>query len=233
MTDLERLAAFLDRFFAVRSEGDCAGIWKPSEQPIARLGLLLEPWPGLEKWVAQQQLDALFVHRPWQLDACGLPPQVGVLSYHLAFDERLTVGFNPYLAEALHLGGLELLEEKQGRILGMVGQGSSRSFATLCQSLSQLFGGLEQVIPGRTAHIARIAVVGAMRPALIEEAHRRGATAYITGQMRPGALSAVQATGIALAAVGHHRAESWGLSVLARVLRVHRPHLEVSIAEVG
>lgn len=42
----------------------------------------------------------------------------------LVFDERLTVGFNPYLAEALNLGGLELLGEKQGRILGMVGAGA-------------------------------------------------------------------------------------------------------------
>jgi hypothetical protein len=30
-----------------------------------------------------------------------LEPDVGVISYHLAFDERLTLGFNPRLAEVL------------------------------------------------------------------------------------------------------------------------------------
>jgi hypothetical protein len=70
--------------------------------------------------VLESQIDVLFVHRPWSLPE-RLPGNLGVLAYHLAFDERLTVGFNPLLASSLDITGCEILGLKSGRPVGMIG----------------------------------------------------------------------------------------------------------------
>ena len=73
-------------------------------------------------------LGALLLHRPWELDADALPPDVGVLAYQLAFDERLTPGYNPWFAQVLELRDLEVLGRKGGRPLGMIGALEPASF---------------------------------------------------------------------------------------------------------
>lgn len=78
------------------------GIYRPSDRPVARLGLALEPFPGLRAWIETNRLDALWLHRPWQLDPTTLPPDIGILTHHLPFDETLTMGVNPYLASQLN-----------------------------------------------------------------------------------------------------------------------------------
>src|SRR6476646_7304506 len=104
MISLDQLALFLDQFFLTQQfELDPNGIYRPSTRPIRRLGLALEPWPHLREWAITTQIDALFLHRPWKLEGEQLPADVGVVSYHLAFDERLTLGFNPLLASTLGL----------------------------------------------------------------------------------------------------------------------------------
>ena len=83
------------------------GVWVPPADPartVQRIGLVLEPTPGWLGWVEREKIDALFVHRPWDMGEEGqralADAGVGALAYHLAFDERLTPGFNPTLAAA-------------------------------------------------------------------------------------------------------------------------------------
>ena len=68
----------------------------PSEREVRRLGLALEPPAHVDG------LDALFLHRHWRMRDAG----IGVLASHLPFDERLTIGYNPDLAEALKAAGI-------------------------------------------------------------------------------------------------------------------------------
>ncbi|HEX9958244.1 MAG TPA: hypothetical protein VGA96_13350, partial [Fibrella sp.] len=89
------------------------GVYKPSDRSIQRIGLALEPSPVLENWVRDQQLDALWLHRPWRLDPNVLPPDMGVVTHHLPFDETLTTGYNQRLADALGMRSLEELGYKQ------------------------------------------------------------------------------------------------------------------------
>jgi putative NIF3 family GTP cyclohydrolase 1 type 2 len=225
---LQSLANFLDEFFAVEEyDSDQNGIYRPSNRPIKRLGIALEPEMGLTDWANTDKLDALFLHRPWRLQIDELLPDVGILSYHLAFDERLTLGFNPRLANALGLKKLEVLGHKEGRAIGMLGEAVSHKFQTLCDRVEAIFGGCEQIrLPAQNT-VRRVAVVGAMNDALVREAADRVAQVYITGQWRqPGEL-AVTETGIGVIAIGHRRAENWGLRDLAAILRERWVGLEV------
>ncbi|KAM3115248.1 hypothetical protein [Phormidesmis sp. 146-33] len=114
---LEEMARFLNWFFGVhRYSEEVGGIYRSSSRPVHRVGLLLEPFPEISAWVSHQQLDAIFLHRPWKL-ADDFPVEVGVISYHLAFDERLAIGFNPRLAEALCLSDLEVLVGQKRRTI--------------------------------------------------------------------------------------------------------------------
>lgn len=226
---LEVIAEFLDEFFTVEVYcNDQNGIYCPSNRSIKRLGIALEPWRGLADWVSTYRLDALFLHRPWTIQPKELPSDLGILSYHKAFDECLTLGFNSRLAAAVGLSKLEVLGYKEGRAIGMLGEISEQPFEIiLCARIKSIFGGYEQIsLPGQNA-VSRLAIVGAMNEMLVREADQRGVQVYITGQWRQPANSAVTETGIGVIAVGHRRAEEWGLRALAGVLRERWTHLEV------
>lgn len=269
---LSEIAAFLDaRFDVERYDGDTNGVYIPSERPVKRLGVALEPWPGLAAWIETARLDGLFLHRPWKLadypplqfasssvpapDASFVsapgaqkfpdaPPfenlpenlseslNIGVLAYHLPFDEHLTLGYNPRLADALRLHNPEILGEKEGRPLGMIGDIEPQSFAVLTAALSAVFGGYDEVDgPRDGGDVTRVAVMGAMTDALVRDAHEQGARAYVTGQFRTPARLSVQETGLGVAVIGHRRSELWGLRALAGLLRERWASLEVVTAE--
>ncbi|HEY0736584.1 MAG TPA: Nif3-like dinuclear metal center hexameric protein [Herpetosiphonaceae bacterium] len=230
MISLEELAQFLDRFFAVERYGDDqGGIFRWAARPVRRLGLALEPWPAIDEWAIEERLDAVFLHRPWQLESWQLP-EIGVVAYHLAFDERLTIGFNPRLADALQLSAIETLGEKAGRPIGMVGAVPEQSFSDYVKLLNQIFGRHDEAQTAAEERMRRVAVVGAMTDALVREAADRGAQIYVTGQYRQPAREAVRETGIGVIAVGHRRSEIWGLRALAGVIRERWSMIEVIVA---
>ena len=220
MVTLDSIASFLNHFFDSQRFGDDqSGVFVPSQRPVRRLGLALEPWPRLDAWARQAQLDALFLHRPWTIIERRLDPDIGVLAYHLAFDECLTLGYNPRLAAALTMTNLAVLGKRSGRPLGMIGDVPSQDFAQYRTHATEVFGGNETVLSGDAPLVERVAVVGAMTDVLVREAVTRGAAIYITGQLRQPARAAVDDTGIAVIEVGHRRSEVWGLRALAGVLR--------------
>ncbi len=224
---LAELAAFLDELLEVaRTPDDAGGIVRASERPITRLGMVLEPWPEIGRWAHDNAIDALFIHRPWRLDGTLLAPDVGIIAYHRAFDEHLTISYNPWLAQRLSLTAVEVLGTKEGRPIGMIGEASADVLARWSDQLADVFGGLDEAHPARRAG-TRIAVVGAMNDALVREAASRGAIVYVTGQWRLSAAAAVAATGIGVAVVGHRRSEEWGLDMLADLLRERWTDIEV------
>lgn len=234
MPPLDQLTDFLDRLLdGERIPDEIGGIYVPSTRAITRLGLALEPWPGLAAWADTECLDALFLHRPWKLDPATLAADVGVVAYHRAFDERLTLGFNPHLAAALEMTGLETLGLKDGRPIGMLGTIPKAEAAAYCRRLQAVFAGSDGIFPGARVEAARIAVVGAMTDALVREAAERRVDLYVTGQWRQPGASAVKATGIGVVVVGHRRSEEWGLRMLARLLEERWPDLRVVLPSPG
>ena len=222
-----RLDALLHASIHTGAE-DQNGIFLPSTRTgVQRLGLALEADPGLLPWVEREGIDALFLHRPWGLTdeqrRALAEADIGVLAYHLAFDERLTTGFNPALAQTCGWGQPELLGQKAGRPLGMAcALPEPAAFGAVAEGLRMVFGGLDEVVPpaaGADALIGRAAIVGAMNDALVREAHARGVGLYATGQWRHPARAAVRETGLGVVVIGHRRSEKWGLRTLGALLR--------------
>jgi putative NIF3 family GTP cyclohydrolase 1 type 2 len=233
MIHLDEIAFFLDRTLEVtRYADEQHGVFHTSARTVRRLGLALEPSPGLRRWAAASRLDAVFLHRPWRLEPDQLAPDVGVLAYHLSFDEHLTLGYNERLAIALGVRNVEVLGTKEGRPLGMIGDTDRVLFAAFERDVWQVFGGLEGS-QRNDRELQRVAVVGAMNHALVREAAERGADVYITGQYRQPARVAVAETGIGVLEVGHRRSEVWGLRALAGILRERWAMLEVVLPHDG
>lgn len=228
---IAEIAEFLDCFFAVERfpASDRGGVYLASSNPVERIGLVLEPGAELQEWVSANCLNALFLHRPWKLATEQISPELGVISYHLPFDECLTVSFNHRLAQVLRMSALEVLGEKENRAIGMIGEIPTQSFAHLCNCITQIFGGKEQLHTTINTDVTRIAVVGAMTDSLVREAAARGADVYITGQLRQPAAAAIQETKIGAIAVGHRRSEVWGLRCLAGVLQERWSNLQVFV----
>lgn len=235
MIHLNDIAKFLDYFLASDrfGEEERGGVYYPSSRPIKRFGLALEPWQNLGQWASSQKLDALFLHRPWKLQPGQLPEYVGVVSYHLAFDECLTLSFNPRLAEVLSLSNISVLGEKAGRPIGMIGNIPTQSFANYRDYVDEVFGGQDKAFSAVQTEVSRVAVVGAMTDTLVREAKQQGADLYITGQWRQPAQIAVEETGISVIAVGHRRSEEWGLRALAGVLAERWSRLKVVLPPRG
>ena len=233
MPTLQELNTFLSLYFSAERFGsDQNGIYRESEGSVKRIGLLLEPVPKIANWTKKHKLDALFIHRPWKLEKMKPPAEeVGILAYHYAFDELLTTGYNPRLAETLLMEGLDVLGHKEGRPLGMIGDVPKTTIGAFHAQTREVFGGLEGAYLNSEPdeEVAKVCVVGAMRDKLIREAKGRGANVYITGQWRDHAKKAVEDTGMNVLEIGHERCERWGLRALAGVLRERYAGLSVVV----
>lgn len=229
MPRLRQVAAHLDHYLRVRSHPDERnGMLTEGDPFVRRIGLALEPSHVMHAG-GTGGLDALLLHRAFGMEQLHLAPSLGVLAYHLPFDDRMTLGDNPRLAALLEMTSVEPVPGEGARTIGMIGDTAPCAAAGLQERLAQLFGALEEVVPPREDEVRRIAVAGAMTAALIHEAGRRGAGLFLTGQLRAPAREAVRETGIGAVAVGHARAERWGLRALGGLLRERWAGLEVVI----
>lgn len=236
---LSDLADFLAMEFATDRFpiSERGGIYQPSDRPAQYIGLALEPWPGIGEWVRSHQVDAIWLHRPWQLHPGTLPTDVGVLYHHLPFDECLTTGYNRRLANVFGMESLEELGYKQTadepnlpkRPIGMIGNVPERTYDEWLDLIQREYGGYDQAVHGKTRTCERVAVVGAMNAALIQEAHERGVSLYLTGEYRKGAQKAVDETGLSVVAIGHRRTEEWGLRALGQLLNMNYQDIRLII----
>ena len=98
--------------------------------------------------------------------------------------------------------------------------------------VGEVGGGHDRAEPGKVRTHARVAIVGVINPALIREVHGRGVSLYLTGQYRKETQKAVYETGMAVIAIGHYRAEAWGLRALGTLLheRWERPICQPSLS---
>ena len=228
---LSTLAAYLDSYLGTDNiPDDQHGIYRPSSRSVKRIGLALEPWAGIETWIEQKHLDALFLHRPWRLDRQALPNDIGILAYHLAFDLTLTLGLNPRLANVLQMIHIAPIAYKNDLPLGMLGDIPLTATHDFLATLTELFGAPPLVENNTRESVHRIAIVGAMTDNTIREVAEQGAHLYITGQFRQPARTAVKETGMTIAVIGHKTSELWGLRTLANLLRERWIHLDVVIA---
>ncbi len=223
---LTDIATYLDSCLgSTRFPQDQNGIYRPSQHPVQRIGVALEPWPDIALWVRREHLDALFLHRPWRLDLNTLPTEVGILAYHLAFDLTLTFGMNMRLAHILQMSQLTPFAFKDAIPFGMLGDIPPIPLPEITQHLRHIFGAAPVIATSYTETVSRIAIVAAMTDSLIREAAALHVDLYITGQFRQPANRAVQETRMTVATIGHTSGEVWGLRELAHLLYERWPSL--------
>ncbi len=229
MVNCKEIASFLDKLLSKHLYlFEIPTIWKESPYPIQRLGLALEPDSTLDAWIKEEELDAVFLHRPWKLAMYSVPDNISIVASHLPFDDQLTIGFNNILAETLRLSNLEIFGMKDGRPIGMKGTIPLQTDIDFCKCIMELVDGVEHSfqLTGKTIH--KVAFVGAMTTQLIESAAKQGVELYCTGQFRESARKAVVASNISVVAVGHKRSELYGLKLLSNLLSVQWPELRIS-----
>ena len=232
LPDLSALAASVDAVLGV--EPAPTTVVRSRAGTVGRVGLALEPWPGLAAWIDGAALDAVLLHRHWSLRVADLPADVGLLANHDAFDRRLGFGRSPELAAALGLTLGASLGERDGFPLATLGEGAPRSAAELRAALVAAFAGVEaELAPATAPAITRVAMARAMTPALVGQAADAGAQAYVTGQLRALARDAAERAGLHVFAVGHRASERWALAQLASGLRADWPALDVALAPDG
>ncbi|KAL6712677.1 hypothetical protein ACN47E_000554 [Coniothyrium glycines] len=190
-----------------------------------------------------------FLHRPFDLDRRAVRKGTLVLSSHTSFDEVLTVGWNPYLAERLSMNVVACLciqgyKGKAGwdpdRKIGIMGQVTQHR-EMLVRRIQHEFGPMELVQEGLADEIHVVAIMNAFNE---EQVHRVLDTAreegwvppegngrnmlYLTGQPRIAGLDAAQAQGMSVVCVGHRQAEDWGIRYMANELRAAFPGVRVA-----
>jgi len=194
---------------------------RPGPAEVHRLALALDPAdlpPHLEA-------DALFLHRHFRLGAAF--PALGVLACHDGFDDTLTTGENRTLAA--RLGWTALRTVRSERAKGLSARPPQENWPELLAALEKEFGGHEAVLEPREPAVSRLAVMNAMRPDLLSAVAAQGVQVYVTGQLRPGAISAARQLGMGVVALGHRRSEVWGLRRLADELETAFPGLACTV----
>lgn len=227
------IAAWFERTLGLPPDGDAPTVWRePAREGVREgvrcLGLALEPRANLDPRTNPEAraCDAVFFHRPFRLGASAWKG-AGVLAAHANLDAKLTTGFNEPLAARLGMRDLGPLH-RDGMLIGMVGTlEESQPWASLEGGVAAQFGGLENTVQNGVEVVSSVAVCNAMTPALIEDAARHGATAFVTGQVRKPGVEPAARLGVGVIAVGARRTELWALRWLERALRDAFPTLEV------
>ncbi len=206
---------------ALLGDDDPCGVWIASRRRVTHLGLRLDAGAPPYGWA--RGLDAVLVHRPFGLWPARLPAGVGVFACHSALDAWLWTAARPSLADALGVAPDGEPLRRDGRRVGVVGDGPS----DLVARLATLTGPPEATVGDAAQAVGRVAVLGAMTDALVREAAARGATHVVTGQIRRPGVAAAEATGLAVVATGQDAAEAWALRALAACITADWPAIEV------
>jgi putative NIF3 family GTP cyclohydrolase 1 type 2 len=236
--------------------------YDPNTAVIEQVVLSITPTPGVYSQIGvpprrkhprslhENQRDPrtiAFLHQPFDLEPEKVRHSSLVLASHTSFDENLTLGWNPALAEQLGMCADASLcvkghWENVDRKIGMVGQ----VFATKQELLDQIraqFGEPETVHHGLSDEIR---VVATMNVFTKEEVHRVLAMAqkmglvpdnkpeaymrhmlFLTCQSYFSGTKLAASLGCTVVRVRHKKTEEWGIRYLAARLREAYPKVKV------
>ncbi|KAF2747623.1 hypothetical protein M011DRAFT_467686 [Sporormia fimetaria CBS 119925] len=218
----------------------------PPQRPQARRDIQ-EERPLNNKEEGRIPNTVAFLHRPFELDTSRVRADLMVLASHTSFDENLTVGWNPALAEKL---GVDISSGNYLCIQGHKGDPDrkivlvasvSLLLGPLLQAIETEFGSIDHAQEGLSEEIHVLATMNAFSAdeveRVLDEAENQHwvpdavsagrHVLYLTGQPRKSGLQAAKERGMTVVCVGHRVAEQWGITYLAAKLREAFPAIHV------
>lgn len=232
MISRDALATYLDQYLAAQSISDYApnGLQIEGRAEIRKLCTAVSITQSVIQAAIQWQADAILVHHGffWRGERSVLTgirrqrignlliQNLNLFAYHLPLDLHPVVGNNACLAQRLPVKNVsqhDLEKLPKGLWAGDLEQ------ATLPQDLSRV---LQQSLLQAPIHIAaqrpqiqKIAWCTGAAQDFLEDAHRLGVDAYISGEISERTYDLAQELNIHYFACGHHATERYGVQALA------------------
>jgi dinuclear metal center YbgI/SA1388 family protein len=140
---------------------------------------------------------------------------INLLAYHLPLDCHPILGNNACIAKRLEI--TNFTKHKAGNtpdLLWIGALSTPTSAEHLASKLNDIFKRAPLHLPGSEGQIQQIAWCSGAAQDYIEDAHRLGANAYISGEVSERTYYQAQELGIHYFACGHHATEREGINAL-------------------
>jgi len=235
MITRDDLATYLNDYLACATISDYApnGLQIEGRAEIKKLCTAVSASQSVIQAAAAWQADAILVHHGyfWRGERAvitGVRKQrigdilihdMNLFAYHLPLDVHLQVGNNACLAERLPVK--EVQQHDLDRIPKGLWSGvltKSCNGAELHQILENTFLQAPIHIAAKRSTIQRVAWCSGAAEDFIEEAHRLGADAYISGEVSERTFDLAKELNIHYYACGHHATERYGVQALGMKL---------------
>lgn len=236
MISRDGLLAYLDDFLVNQSFNDYApnGLQIEGTSSINRICTAVTASQSVIAEAVRLKADALLVHHGyfWKGESpvlTGMKRQrigqlivnnMNLLAYHLPLDCHLELGNNASLGKLLQMQDIKTHTANQ--ISSLLWSGhliKSLSIPEFTSVLTHLFNREPVCVFGSEKPIHHVAWCSGGAQDLIEQAHRLGADAYISGEISERTYYQAQELGIHYFACGHHATERYGIQALGEHLK--------------
>jgi dinuclear metal center YbgI/SA1388 family protein len=165
-------------------------------------------WPGesqvLVGW-RKKRIKALLMH------------DISLAGYHLPLDGHAVVGNNARIADELGIPAdyRETFARAKGADIGLIGRfGAPKAASDVIDQLKKTFGAGSIVFEGGPEQIDTVGIVSGGGAGYYEEARKRGAQLFVTGEAREPTMAEAMETGTHFVAAGHYNTERLGIIAL-------------------
>jgi len=231
----DELAVYLDDFLACKSFNDYApnGVQIAGMPTINHICTAVTASQDVINKAVTLQADALLVHHGYfwrgedpvitgiKRERIGqlITHNINLYAYHLPLDCHPDLGNNACFAELLGIESVSM--HPAGKTANLLWTGTLAqplSAVGLADYLGQKLKREPLLVSGSDKPISRVAWCTGAAQDFIEEAHRLGVDAYISGEISERTYYQAQELGIHYYACGHHASERYGIQALGHHL---------------
>ncbi len=231
----EELSSHLNQLLGCERFNDYApnGIQIEGKNQIKRICTAVTASDEVISQAVGWQADALLVHHGyfWRGETpiiTGIKRQrinkllrhdINLFAYHLPLDCHLELGNNACLAQLLEVNNIEM--HRVGGTDNLLWTGTLSkmlSHQELAAFINKKLARKPLLIEGHEKPINRIAWCSGGAQDFIEEAHRLGVDAYLSGEVSERTYYQAKELGISYYSCGHHATERYGIQALGKYL---------------
>ncbi len=238
MISRDELTLYLNEYLACERFNDYApnGLQVEGRESITRICTAVTASNDVITQAISMKADALLVHHGYfwrgeRPEITGMKRQriaqliqhnLNLYAYHLPLDCHLELGNNACLGQLLEIQDIKTHTAGESPNLLWSGMLKTPLMATeLSDLLSKKLQREPLCISGTTKRIQRLAWCSGGAQDFIEDAHRLGVDAYLSGEVSERTYYQAQELGMHYFAGGHHATERYGIQALGKHLARH------------